>query len=282
MVYADVTVPAGQAPGEQAVYFRALSPTTGAGDRKHDAVTVNAVRRLSLTPNNSGQVFPGGTVVYSHTLANNGNVLEGDNLASTVSLATSDSLAGWNSVTYYDATATARSMRANPRSPMRGFTSNGSAGLAPGESVRLLVKVFAPAGATLGASSTTTLSATTANGSHTTTAPAAVSATDASTIILSDLKLVKEHALDANGDGVADTAFTTGPITTGATPGTSIRYRVTVTNTGSQNALSVVVSDATPSFTTYQATVPAATTVGSVGSTPADGAAGRSPSTSAP
>ena len=49
---------------------------------------------------------------------------------------------------------------------------------------------------------------------------------------------------------------------------------MTVTNTGSQDALNVIVSDATPAYTTYDATVPAATTIGSVGSTPANGAAG--------
>lgn len=274
LVYADVTVPAGQAPGTQDVYIRVLSPTTGASDRKHDAVSVAAVRRLSLTPNHTGQVFPGGTVVYSHTLTNNGNVLEGDSLASTISLATSNSLAGWSSVVYHDANGNGVIDSNESAVTNTGFTSNGAVGLAPGESVPLLVKVFAPAGTPFGANNATTLTATTANGSHTTTAPAAVSASDSSTIILSDLKLVKEHALDANGDGVADTAFTTEPITTGATPGTSIRYRITVTNTGSQDALAVVVNDATPSFTTYQATGPAATTVGTVATTPADGSAG--------
>ena len=274
LVYADVTVPSGHAPVTQDVYFRVLSPTTGASDRKHDAVAVNAVRRLSLTPNNTGQVFPGGTVVYSHTLANNGNVLEGDSLASTISLATSNSLAGWSAVVYHDANGNGVIDANESAVTNTGFTSNGAAGLAPGESVPLLVKVFAPAGAPFGANNATTLTASTANGSHTTAAPATASASDSSTIILSDLKLVKEHALDANGDGVADTAFTTEPITTGATPGTSLRYRITVTNTGSQDALSVVVNDATPSFTSYQATVPAATTVGTVAATPAGGSAG--------
>ena len=75
VVYADVTIPAAQSPGEQAVYFRVLSPTTGAGDRKHDAVTVSTVRRLSLTPNNNGQAFPGGTVVFSPTPTHNGKLL---------------------------------------------------------------------------------------------------------------------------------------------------------------------------------------------------------------
>jgi uncharacterized repeat protein (TIGR01451 family) len=272
--YADVTIPAAQTPGTQAVYFRVLSPTTGSSDRKHDAVTTNTIRRLSLTPNHAGQVFPGGSIVYSHTLTNNGNVLEGDSLASTIALATSDSLSGWSSVVYFDANGNGTLDASETQVTNTSFASNGAAGLAPGESVKLLVKIFAPAGAPLGAADTTTLTATTSNGTAITAAPAAVSATDASTIILSDLKLVKEQALDANGDGTADTSHSTAQITTGATPNASIRYRVTVTNTGSQDALSVVVSDATPAYTTYDATVPATSTVGTVGSTPANGASG--------
>ena len=65
-IFADVTIPAGAAPGTQNVYFRAISPSSGAADRIWDAITVNTVRGISVTPNNNGQVFPGGTVVYSH------------------------------------------------------------------------------------------------------------------------------------------------------------------------------------------------------------------------
>lgn len=93
-------------------------------------------------------------------------------------------------------------------------------------------------------------------------------------MVLSELRLLKEQALDANGDGVADTAYGVGSITTGALPGACIRYRVTVTNDGAQDALAVVVNDVTPTFTTYHAIVPAATTVGTVGVVPANGATG--------
>ena len=36
------------------LYFRVTSLTTGAKDIKYDAVTVNAIRNVSITPNNTG------------------------------------------------------------------------------------------------------------------------------------------------------------------------------------------------------------------------------------
>jgi len=99
-VYADVTVPA-NAIGTTELYFRALSPTSNASDRIYDAVAVNTVRALSLTPNHSGQVTAGGTIVYSHVVTNTGNVLEGDGTASTITLTSSDNT-GFSSVVYWD------------------------------------------------------------------------------------------------------------------------------------------------------------------------------------
>ena len=40
LVYADVDVPAGFAAGSVALYFRSVSPVSGALDRIHDAVSV--------------------------------------------------------------------------------------------------------------------------------------------------------------------------------------------------------------------------------------------------
>lgn len=274
IVYADVTIPATQAPGTQQVYFRALSPVSGSSDKLHDAVTTNTIRRLTLTSNNTGQIYPGGAIVFSQTLTNSGNILEGDSVVSTTSLAVSNTIAGWNASVYYDANGNGTIDSGEVVVTDTSFVSNGAAGLAPGESVNLLVKIFAPAGANVGASNTTTLTASTANGSYVTSAPAAVTVTDTLTVILSELRIVKEQAIDVAGDGTADTAFTTASITTGAVPGACVRYRVTVTNVGSSDALTVVVNDVTPTFTKYHAVVPVATTVGTVTSAPSANTAG--------
>jgi uncharacterized repeat protein (TIGR01451 family) len=269
LVYADVTVPAGFAPGTQDLYFRALSPTSGASDRKHDAVTVNATRSLNLLPNNSAQVSPGGSVAYSHLLVNNGNVVEGDGPGSFVALTAADNQVGWSSALFVDSNGSG-SLDAGDAS-ISDLSTIG--GLAPGASVRLFVRVFAPAGAAIGAVDVTTVTATTSNTGYVVPAPPPAVASDQSTVINGQLQLVKRQALDATCDGIADGPFDVLDITTGAVPGACIVYEITVTNVGTAAATSVVVSDATPANTTYSAAVPASTTVGTV-TAPAGGAAG--------
>jgi len=56
-------------------------------------VTVNTVHNVTLTPNGSNQIFPGGSVVYTHLLTNNGNVSEAITFTNPI---TSDTLAGWS------------------------------------------------------------------------------------------------------------------------------------------------------------------------------------------
>ena len=267
LVFADVTIPANQAaiitPG-QSIFFRVLSPSTGAVDRKTDAVIINTVRSVTLTPNNIGQVFPGGSVVYTHIITNKGNVVEnsgpGANL-STITLAIAESqAAGFNSIVYLDVNNNnvidAGDTVINTAADLGVFAIN--------QSKQLLVKVTAGAGVGIGVVDNTTLTATTAGTINSVVAPATVTATDATTVIAGNLVLIKEQALDAACDGTADTAFTTASITVGAVPGACIRYRITATNNGSLNVTSLVVSDNTPASTTYTTTGPAATTAGTL------------------
>ena len=274
LVYVDVTVPAGSGPSTTDIYFRSLSPVTGASDTLHAAVTINATRNLVLSPNQTGTVSPGGTVVYTHTLFNNGNVVEGDAAGSSVNLTLVHSQPGWSAIIYYDADNDGLVSPTAPPVTDLSFVSAGAAGLAPGESVRLLVKVFAPPGAALGMIDALTVTATTVNGTYTSAASPPTAVVDASTVISGDVTLLKEQALDANLDGVPDGAYTTAQITTGAFPGRSIRYRITVTNVGTAPATSVKVFDTTPAFTTYTVTGPAGTTIGTVTTVPANGASG--------
>ncbi len=274
MIYADVTVPAAQTPTTADIFFRALSPTSGAADRLHAAVVVAMVRNLTITPNNSGTVYPGGVVVYTHILMNNGNVLEGDDAGSSSLFALTHSQPGWSAVIYYDADNNGVISAGDPAVTNLNFVSGGAAGLAPGESVRLLVQVFAPPGVALGTVDTTTFTVTTANVSYSTAVPPVTSVHDVTTVISGDLTMLKEQALDANLDGVADTPYSTAQITTGALPGRAIRYRITVTNVGTAPASSVRIFDSTPAYTLYTTIGPAATTIGSVVTAPANGTAG--------
>jgi trimeric autotransporter adhesin len=272
-----ISVPAGTQPGPNDIFFRALSPTTGASDRIYDSIIVSAQRSIAIVPNASGQVVAGSTVVFSHTITNTGNVLEGDGTVSNVALATNNSAAGWTAVIYFDANG--NGIIDPNESPITdlNFSSNGATGLAPGESVRVLVKVSAPPGAPAGAVDSITITGTTTNGSYSSAVPPVATATDSAVVVASDLQILKEQALDANLDGTPDTSYSVADITTGALPGKAILYRVTVRNNGSAAVDNVKVYDSTPAFTTYTATNPAAVTGGSapsVATVPANGSAG--------
>ncbi len=266
VVCAVVSVPAGgagAAAGASQIYFRGLSPASGAQDTIHDAVNVNAVRSISFTPNNTNQTYPGGTVVYSHTLTNTGNVLEGNGTLSTVALAAVNNKASWTSVLYYDLNGNGVLDAGDPVVPAAGLQAIPAlaSGLAPGQSITIFDKVTAPSGAQVGDINTSTITVTTSNGTYTTTAPAAAVATDGTTVIAGNLQLVKTQALYAGCTGpTSGLVYTQGNVN--ALPGQCVLYQITVSNVGSANATSVVVSDATPTYTTLSTS--ATTTVGTV------------------
>jgi uncharacterized repeat protein (TIGR01451 family) len=272
-VCAVVSVPPGYAAGTSDLYFRILSPTSGATDTVHDAVTVSAVRSISITPNGAGQTYPGGSFVYSHTLTNNGNVLEGNGTVSTIAAATANNQAGFTSTLYYDANNNGVLDATDPIiTGNLNAVAGLAAGLAPGQSVTLFDRVIAPSGAVAGAVNATTITLTTTNGSYTTTVPAAAVATDSTTVIAGNLTLNKAQALDTACTGATGaTVYTPGNLS--AKPGECVLYQITVTNVGSANATAVVVSDATPTYTTLSSAP--ATTVGTIAAgAPAVGGAG--------
>ena len=279
-VCATITIPstgAGALAGNTEVYFRAQSSATGAVDTLHDRVTVAAARSLAFTPNNAGQAGPRGSVVYSHTLSNNGNATEGNGTLSTIRITSVDTRAGFTSAQYYDANGNGVLDASDPQVPTAGLQAIPALanGLAPGQSITIFDKVYVPSGSNAGDLDATTITVTTTNGTGSGTAPAAVTATDATTVVLGNLTLIKEQALDVTCTGAAP-SYTQGNITTGAVPNACLRYRVTITNIGLASASSVVVSDATPVYTLYDTgggAAPAAVTVGTV-TAPSNGTAG--------
>ena len=269
LVYADVDVPAGTVAADVDLFFQARSPVSNAYDRIHDQVRVSVVRSLTLVPNNSAQVAPGGFVVYTHMLSNTGNVTEGNAVGSFVSLAMGNDQAGWSSALYWDTNASG--IFDGGDAPIADLSTIG--GLAPGASVRLFVQVFAPAGAPLGQLNTTTVSATTSNLAYIDPVPPVVNATDGTTVINGQLTIAKTQSMDRDCNGAADSTFTPANLAYGAIPGACIRYEITVTNVGTTPVTGVVVNDATPSNTWSWNAATASTTVGSI-VVPADGATG--------
>ncbi|MDQ6995175.1 MAG: hypothetical protein Q9M18_06225, partial [Mariprofundaceae bacterium] len=280
LVCAVITTPTTQVAGTTNIYFQAKSPTSGALDIKLDAITVKTLRSIKINSNNAGQVFPGGSIVYTHIITNAGNVTEGDVATvtagkSVVTLALANSLAPtWTSVIYWDKNNDGILDPADPvvtnLSALTGGTNGAStaAGLASGEVATLFVKVFAPLGAAINAIDTATITATTTGVVSTIAAPAAVFNADNTTVIAGQVRLVKTQALDATCNGVADTAFATTDIQ--GKPGQCIMYKITATNAGSADVTGLKVSDATPAFTTYYDKSVATTTT----ATPAAACAG--------
>jgi len=246
LVFADVTVPAGFTATTLNIFFRSLSPATGVSDIIHNAVTVATQRVITLAPDNSGQTFARGVVVYQYTMNNRGNVEEA---ANTITLDVTHHIAGFTTVVYYDADDNGViNIGTDPV-----VVTHGAPGLIPvalpaGGSLPLLASVSAPADATIGTVDVTTLTATVAGDINGVAPPPMVSATDTTTIISGDVSLSKSQSPDIACDGTADVAF--GSANISAAPGQCICYQVTATNTARANAKTMVINDTIPAFTT--------------------------------
>ena len=251
---ATVTPPANATPGNTDFVFTVTSAGTGLTDSMKDRVTVNTVRNVSFTPDRTGQVAPGGTVTYTHILTNNGNVTEGAaaNLL-PFTTATVGNLGSTTSV-YVDlnnnGTADSNELvTGNDLSALLAGTPGG-AGLQPGESATILVKVQAPTNALAGQADTSTVTITP-------TGSTAVSINDTTTVNIGQVRLTKQQALDTNCDGTPDAGAGVYSLNTiSAKPGTCITYQITASNDGNAPVSAVVINDTVPTYTTL-ATSPA-------------------------
>jgi len=174
---ARVGVNAAAVPGINPVTFTATSTNNpGQSDTIGNTVTVNSAAAIDISPDQAGSTTPGGTISYSHTVLNTGNVADIWNL-------TYASSQGWTYV-FYDA----------------GNNPITSVVLAPGASANITVRLTVPAGAVLGTVETGVMTAT---GQATL---ATDNATDITTIIAGNLSLTKSVA--PVGDQVPGTDLT--------------------------------------------------------------------------
>ena len=250
---AAVTVEEGTAPvAAQNLYFMVSSDSTGAVDIKLDAVTVPDEPLLEIEYDLQGQIEPGTTKTFPHTLFNRGNQdLE------CVNVSLSDTLVadGWSSSAYLDVDE-------------NGQISSGDVLLtdqllSTGESLRILVRVFAPTSALLGIENLTTVTAEgeAVDGSGCGTGPVLTDeVTDTLLTTNTDMIITKKQLLDTDCDGVVDGA----PSNTDPSavflldqfvvlPGQCVIYRLDATNQGVTVLYNAVVRDIVPNFTTYLA-----------------------------
>ena len=270
---AVINVPAGAVPGGYEIFFRALSPTTfgspgvagnSSADVKHDRLVVNTVRAVSITPNNSGQIFPGGSIQYCHTVRNGGNVSE------TLTLTQSNQSlfgSGWGqfATVYIDTNKNCVLDGTETTLPLTQaiFTAQPFAtGAAPSATTNLIVVVQAPNSASAGQSNQNTFTVTNTGTPFTAADTVTLVATDVTTVVVGQVQLVKDQVLDTTGTactqpfnaGALDvlTTFTQAQISVGAIPGSCIIYRVRATNVGTQPISAVTINDVAPPNTTLQ------------------------------
>lgn len=231
-ICAQVTVSASAAPATTKIYFRVVSQLTGATDIKRDDVVVGETHKIALNPDNVQQAFPGGVVVYTHTLQNLGNVAE------SVTVTKADSNAAFASVMYYDSNNNGvfDENDALLTAPL-ALTKAGTAG----DSVKVFVRVSVPSNVAAGSSNVTTLTATA--GAVTDTA------VDTTNVVSGFVQLNKTAAKDANCDGTVDAADASQ-----IKPGECIIYTVTARNNGSTTATGVRVADTVPAYTSLSGT----------------------------
>ena len=250
---AVVTPPANAPVSTKPVVFTVTSPVTGLSDSLTDEVKVKETRQLTLVSDNIGQVAPGGTVTYTHTLTNNGNILEGATDGSLPFTLVNDK--GWNTTLYVDlngngiADANELVKGTDIGAVLKNYDLDADdiRGLEAGQSVKLIVKVEAPSTAVAGTQDTATLTVSpTATAAGTQQSP--LTNIDLTTVNDGQIRLVKEQALDATCDGTADGSFTQNNLS--AKPGTCVVYRITATNEGNVPVTVVKINDTVPTYTT--------------------------------
>ncbi|MCK4349365.1 MAG: DUF11 domain-containing protein [Candidatus Krumholzibacteria bacterium] len=176
-VIARVAVPAGEVPGVFPVTFRATSSNNPAiFDEIANTVTVNTAAAVTIVPDLNGTGTAGGTVRYTHTVTNTGNVTD----TFILSHASSN---GW-SYAYFD-------LLNNPIA---------SVNLDPGVSEDVVVQLSIPGGVAVGTVETGTITVT-GNGTGATD-----SAIDVTTIVAGNLVLTK--SVNPVGNQVPGTELT--------------------------------------------------------------------------
>lgn len=268
-------------------------PTTGVADVKVDLVQINAFCSVSIIPNGSEQVQPGGTEDFEHTLANDGNSdkvfdlrtyvdtddagaddnswtstifvdTDGDDLPDTALGASTTGICFYNAASTQACTLNAAAANA---SGIASIT------LGPGEQMFLWNRVFAPATAANGAIQTSVVEADVTDTGAAACAADPILATDTATVIFGQIRLNKTVAVDTDCDcdptglTFAEVAATT------VNPGQCVIWRLLAENEGAVDADAVVINDAVTQFSViasagdYSATNPSGNTTAPVAGT---------------
>jgi uncharacterized repeat protein (TIGR01451 family) len=265
LVCAEVVVPATNAggggaatfapPGAYVLQFRAeLQSDATVFDTKRDQVTIQTVHSVAITPNGAQSTVPGGSVTYTHSLTNNGNVSEAITFP-TAAFLTDNQVPTytWSSTAYIDTNLNGV-LDIGIDTPIVAPTTTFT--LAPNGSQTVFIRVNAPAMAGSPVN-TTSLTATYNTGASTASASDQTTLTDG-------LKLDKYQQL-IGGTGLCTggtpTATLVGstpnaswintpiPASPNTIPGKCIAYLIVGSNTTAANITNINLSDVVPGNT---------------------------------
>ncbi len=242
------------------------SVDAGRNDTVSNAIDVNPLKAIAITPDGQNQIQPGGTVDYPHKLVNEGNITE------PVEIAVTNPDLDWSTSTLIDTdgdgTPETELSTLTPGTIIQVLDKDGNLSpltltdvdgdgkvefpLQPGESVKVVNKVFAPADAAQGEVNSVSLSATDPNVANDPDLNGAVrsTATDTSNVILGQVRLDKTVALDANCDMSADGPFAAIQ-TAQVEPGQCAVWQIVAKNEGDALVKNVIVTDSVPAFTDF-------------------------------
>ena len=220
-----VDVPDGTAPSVQDFQNPnddnvTITATSNADPSVSDEISadleVNLKAEITFTPDRNGTVTSPGTIVYTHTLTNNGNA--------DASVSFSGSGSTHPTWTYQISTNGGAS-----------WTSVGSAAvnLAKGDSKEIQIRVIVPDGEPIGAVDAVQITASASYSANGLNANDSASVTDTTTVVGGDLRLEKQ---------VDKTA---------AKPGENLTYTITATNIGTADLKQVIISDPLPGYTSF-------------------------------
>ena len=239
------------------------SPSTGVKDTIQYPVVVDQARSLKLTQDRSGQVAVGGSIIYTHTLTNYGNVTEGLDADTKLEFDLSAASAKGEIVTVYVDTNndgvidpakelwTGTNLDALLEATKGAGATVAADGLSPKESVTVFVKVEAPKSAVVGDSYTSTVTVVPADATKFDKTNSVFAITDLTTVIEEGLvTLVKSQAVSSD---CATVPSVFGESETKAKPGECVYYRIVATNQSKSDANNVTIYDAVPTYTKYLA-----------------------------
>ena len=216
-------------PGTSTINFTATSTNNrGVTDTQSDTINVASACALSLVPDHSGIVRPGGVAWYEHVLKNTGDQTATINLTLTATT-------GWTHLLYYgEAYDDGAGHAYSAGDPAVDTDSDGTPdvpNLVPGEQVKVEVKVFAPSDAAEGTTDIATLTAVSSCGAN-------AEAVDVTQVVSGGLVLHKtQQVTDYNANGIL------------GDPGDRITYTTSYKNISAGPLNDVTVYETIPAHT---------------------------------